>query len=102
MHGELYLAESALSERFTEDVVPEACALWMRILLLLIVLLVPALVAFVALLATVVIRGLIIGILSLLLSTLRRLMRSRGCRRHGRRGLRLIIVFNSSHVMLFE
>lgn len=69
VHGELDLAESALSERFTEDVVAEACALRVRILLLLIVLLIPPLVAF-ALLATVVIRGLIIGILSLLLSTL--------------------------------
>lgn len=70
MHCELYLAKSALSERFTEDVVAEASAFGVRILLLLILLLIPALVAFMALLSTVVVRGLIVRSLSLLLSAL--------------------------------
>lgn len=95
VHCQLDLSEGALAERLSQNVVAEPCALRMRILLVLILLMIPSLVAFMALIPSI--RWLVIRILSLLLSALRRLVACRGRCRGGCRGLRLIIIFNSSH-----
>ena len=55
-----------------------------------------------ALFSAVVVSCLIVGSLRLLLSTLRRLVARSSGRRRGRYRLGLIIVFNSSHLVILD